>query len=148
MHAPPTISKTASKNLQEPLNKLVRLAGKIKKGFLQGEKVRFPLPLRCPFCHAPGHLCLIRWGYYSVKARSKCFIDFSPDTDFFWIGRFYCKNSNRTFSRLPDIFHPRKCYSQDIVSAVFDSLLESGKGLCETAEEFFISYQTILWWLS
>ena len=103
------------------------------------------MPARCPFCGGPANRCLVRWGYYPLKAK-RCLSGLTPGA-ILYIQRFCCKHASKTFSRLPDFFHPRKGHTHKIVGAVLDSLLAAGNSLCATADELGLHYQTIQWWL-
>jgi len=70
-----------------------------------------------------------------------------PALCFLYIQRFYCKRTGKTFSLLPDFLHPRKRYSQDIVSAALKRVLCKGEGVCEAASSLFIYHQTLRKWL-
>jgi len=70
-----------------------------------------------------------------------------PINGVLYIRRFYCKETGRTVSLLPDFLLSRKQYTNAFVEAVVEDLLLKGKGLCTIARTYTIHYQTILKWL-
>lgn len=70
-----------------------------------------------------------------------------PVNGILYIRRFYCKETGRTVSLLPDFLLPRKHYTNTFVEAVLEDLFTRGGGLCAVARAYGLHYQTILKWL-
>lgn len=94
-----------------------------------------------------GSDCLVHWGFYRVKTKQDT-VPLIQGVFFYFIHRFYCKNTGKTISLLPDFLHPRKRYTQRFVNSVFDRILGSGDSSKKTGRDMRIYFQTILKWLA
>lgn len=103
-----------------------------------------PKPEHCPFCGRKD--CLISWGCYKVNTK-RLSGEQLPTDGKLYIRRFYCKNTGRTVSLLPDFLLPRKQYTSRFIEAVLGSHLGKRHKLCATARGFSLYYQTVQKWL-
>jgi hypothetical protein len=70
-----------------------------------------------------------------------------PINGVLYIRRFYCQETGRTVSLLPDFLLPRKHYTNAFVEAVLKDLLTQCNGLCAVAEKYALDYQVLQKWL-